>query len=834
MFSDLKFALRALRKSPGFAAVAVLSLALGIGANTAIFSLVSEVLLKSLPVRDPDQLVLFNWSAPPGSGPQSINGWTQRDPVTKEMTCTSFSLATFAAFRRDAPTLSEVFAFSPLDQLNVIIDGQAQVVRDAQVVSGNFHAALGAPMAAGRALTPEDDRPAAAPVAVISHRFWLRNFAGSPSALNHVMTVNNVPVTIVGITAPQFAGTTQVGEVQDITMPLSLYGQLAPDDTDAPQEWSFWVRLMGRLKPGATLEQTELSVAPVFAASVKNASGTNKSPKGIRLHARSGAQGLVEARRDYARSLTVLLVLVGLVLLVACANVANLLLARGAARRREIAVRLALGASRPRLLRQLLGESVLLALLGAGVGLLLAIWSRDALLALQPLGTEGLSLAMPLDSRVLAFTTAVAVGTGILFGLAPAWRATGLNPSSEFQGGTRTLGGARSRLAKSLMVVQVALSLVLLIGAGLFTRTLLNLQHINPGFNPSGLLLFRVDAMAAGHPREEVPALYTRLADRLATLPGVQHVTFSQVPLLAQSSWTSTVTLAGAKQPAGNNANVTMHGVDPSFFATYQLPLLAGRGFTAQDAAKAPRVAIVNEAFARKYYDGQSPLGRIIGFNGNEKAPDIEIVGVVADAKYVTLQDQARPAAFFPFAQIRNARFGNFALRVAGDPLALAPSVRAAVHAIDPALPLYNLRTQDEQISRLLTGERLFARLSAFFGLLAMGLAAIGLYGLMSYAVLQRTGEIGLRMALGALPAGLLRMIVLETLGLVALGIALGGAGAWALSRLVRSLLYGLTPTDPLTYVVAVVLLLVVGLLAAWLPARRASRVDPMVALRTE
>ena len=344
---------------------------------------------------------------------------------------------------------------------------------------------------------------------MISHRFWQRNFAGSAAvALNQVITVNNVRVTIVGVTAPQFAGTTQVGEVQDLTMPLALYGQIAPDDTDAPQVWSFRVRLMGRLKPGATIEQTQLSLAPVFAASLKGALDGKASPDAVHLHARSGAQGLVEARRGYAKSLTVLLVLVGLVLLVACANVANLLLARGAARRREIAVRLALGASRPRLLRQLLGESVLLALLGAGVGLLLApSWSRDALLALQPLGTAGLDLAMPLDWRVLGFTTAVAVGTGLLFGLAPAWRATGLNPGTEFQGGTRTIGGARSRLAKSLMVVQVALSLVLLIGAGLFTRTLRNLQHINPGFNASGLLLFRVDAMAAGRPREALPEL---------------------------------------------------------------------------------------------------------------------------------------------------------------------------------------------------------------------------------------------------------------------------------------------------------------------------------------
>jgi len=834
VLSDLRFALRSLAKSPGFAAVTILSLALGIGANTAIFSLVNEVLLKALPVRDPEQLVLFNWSAPPEVTPQSINGWTQRDPATRETTCTSFSLATFAAFRAGATTLSDVFAFSPLDQVNVIIGGQAQMVRDAQVVSGNYYAAVGVPMAAGRALTPADDQPAAMPVAVISYRFWQRNFAGSAAALSQVITVNHVPVTIVGVTAPQFTGTGQAGEVQDLTLPLALYGQIAPDDTDALQPWSFWVRLMGRLKPGATVERTQASLAPLFNASIKDALDAHASPDAVHLHAHSGAQGLVEARRDYAQSLTVLLVLVGLVLLVACANVANLLLARGAARRREIAVRLALGAGRPRLLRQLLTESVLLALLGAAVGLLLAIWSRDALLALQPLGTEGLNLEMTIDWRVLGFTTAVAVGTGLLFGLAPAWRATRLNPAGEFQGGMRTLGGARSRLAKSLMVVQVALSLVLLIGAGLFTRTLRNLQHVNPGFNPSGLLLFRVDAMSAGHTREELPALYGRLADRLATLPGVERVTFSQVPLLAHSSWTSSVTLQDRPQPEGNDANVVMNGVDPAFFATYQLPLRLGRGFTAGDAGSSPRVAVVNEAFARKFYGARPALGHFIGFGGAKNGTDIEIVGVVADAKYVTLEEQPRPTAFFPFGQIRNARLANFALRVVGDPLALGAAVRGVLREVDPALPLDNLRTQEAQIASLLTGERLFARLSAFFGLLATALAAVGLYGLMSYSVLQRTGELGLRMALGAPPAGLLRMIVLETLALVASGSALGALGAWALSRLVRSLLYGLTPTDAATYAGTIFLLLVIGFLAAWLPARRAARIDPMVALRSE
>jgi predicted permease len=340
--------------------------------------------------------------------------------------------------------------------------------------------------------------------------------------------------------------------------------------------------------------------------------------------------------------------------------------------------------------------------------------------------------------------------------------------------------------------------------------------------------------MSAGRAREELPALYGRLADRLAALPGVERVAFSQVPLLAHSSWTSSVTLQDGPQPEGNDANVVMNGVDAAFFATYQLPLRLGRGFTGRDTASAPHVAVVNEAFAKKFYGDRPAIGHFIGFGGPKGGIDIEIVGVVADAKYVTLEEKPRPTAFFPFSQIRNARFGNFALRITGEPLALGPAVQTALHEVDPTLPLYHLRTQEGQIASLLTGERLFARLSACFGLLALGLAAIGLYGLMSYSVLQRTGELGLRMALGALPAGLLRLVILETLALVAAGLVLGGLSAWALSRLVAALLFGLTPTDPATYAAAMLALLATGVLAAWLPARRAAKVDPMVALRAE
>jgi predicted permease len=847
MLSDLRLALRQLAKSPGFTAVAILSLALGIGANTTIFSLVNEVLLRSLPVREPDRLVLFSWAGSGGVGPRSINGWTQRDAATGETTCTSLSLLTFERFRAaSADTLSDVFAFSPIDRANVVIDGNAEVVSTAQLVSGNYHAALGVPMLAGRSLLPADDRPNAAPVIVLSAGYWQRKFAGDPSAIGRTMTVNGVVAEIIGVTAPQFTGTLQVGEVQDLTLPLALYPRLAPDDTDAPQPWCWWIRIMGRLRPGVSLAQVHANLAGVFRESIKDAlDGGDDQPPGkvipaaampdkVRFVVNPGAQGLTEARHTYTQSIQILAALVALVLLVACANVANLLLARGAARVREITVRLALGASRARLLRQLLTESVLLALLGAIAGLAFAWWGRAALLALQPLGASADRLELRLDWRVLAFTTAVALATGILFGLAPAWRATRLDLAAGFSGGTRLLGGERSRLARILMVVQIALSLVLLVGAGLFTRTLRNLQGLDAGFNRRQLVLFSVDGIAGGHKAAELAALHNRFTERIAALPGVAAVTFSQMPVLSGSSWTSGVHVQGHTPAPGENRNVLMNGVQPAFFSTYELPLLAGRAFTARDDAAAPKVAIVNQAFARKYFGDASPLGRRFGSGEPANAGDFEIVGVVRDGKYTRLRDEARPAAFLPYGQLKNAWGGHYAVRVNGDAGTYAPMLRGILREIDPNLPLANFRTQEEQVARSLAPERMFARLSSFFGLLALLLASIGLYGLLSYSVLRRTGEIGLRMALGAVPGQVLWLVVRESLYLAALGVVLGLGCAWGVARLVASQLYGLSASDPVTYAAVGLLLVAVAMIASLLPARRAAKVDPMVALRTE
>lgn len=843
----MKFALRQLAQSPGFTAVAVLSLALGIGANTAVFSVMNAVLLARLPVPAPEELVIFNWLAEENVGPKSSSGWRTREPGSKKNTSTSFSFPTFEAFRKNPGPLAEVFAFAPAGGLNLNVDGVAEIVAGAQYATGTYHRGLGVQAAAGRLLGPADDDPAGEAVAVLSHRFWLRRFGGDPAAIGKKISVNGVPVTIVGVTAAGFSGTQQVGEVTDLTLPLVHEPRLsrAPWDSRSADNW--WVRIMGRLQPGATLPQAAASLQGVFQETARGALSVSTLPGAPavdpakiplpELRAVPGGQGLYEARRNYEKSLRLLLGVVGLVLLVACANVANLLLARGAARRREIAVRLALGASRARLVRQLLAESVLLAGLGAAGGLAVAVWGSRALLAMQPFGNANVHLELALDWRVLGFASAAALATGLVFGLAPALRATKLNLTEEFQGGARTLGGgARSTLARSLLVVQVALSLVLLVGAGLFVRTLRNLQAVDVGFNREQLLLFQLNAAATGANGAQSFAFYQRLRDRFAALPGVRSATFSRIAPLSQSNWTIGVTVPGYT-PTAMFESVQMNGLGADYLATLELPLLRGRDFTARDQdPAAPKVAIVNQAFAKKYFGTEDVLGRRFQLGRSAGSTECEIIGLVRDAHYSDVKSTPRPTAFQPYAQLgsNSAGVGHFVVRFTGSEAATTAALRAAARDIDAAVPITNLRTQEQQIDRLFAQERLFASLCSVFGGLALLLCAVGLYGLMSYSVVRRTGEIGLRMALGALPRTVLAMVVRESLGLVVLGVLLGLGAAWGATHLITSLLFGLTGTDPVSYAVGALALLVVGTLACLLPARRAARIAPMQALRTE
>jgi predicted permease len=841
---DLRGGLRQLCESPVFTGVAVASLALGIGANTAVFSLVNDVLLRSLPVRDPNQLVLFRNIEGRGgrlSRAGENNGYV--DPGTGRDSSTSFSLATFEAFRSAHSALTEVFAFAPLQRPHLLVDGEPEPQILGQLVSGNYHRALGVPAVLGRTLTPDDDQPSAEPVAVISYRYWSNRFALDPSVIGKVVRISRVPVVVVGVTPDGFAGAMQIGESADITVPLVHHGRFQPERAaNRSQPWYWWVRVMGRLAPRASAAQARAGLEPILretaregwlaGASLGVAAGTSM-PEAPTLAADPGGQGENDTRRQYRRSLRTLMGLVGLVLLAACANVANLLLARGAVRRREIAMRLALGASRARIVSQLLAESLLLAALGAAAGTLLAYQGRGLLVALRQFSGLPVVLSLPLDGGVLAFTAGVSAATALLFGLAPALRVTRTDPAALLRGGMRPLGGgARSRLGRGLMVVQIALSLVLLVGTGLFVRTLRNLEVVDPGFDPQKLAVFRIDASSAGYERAQLPALQARVQERLAGLPGARAATFSNVALLAGGRSARRLTVPGDPAPAQ-----TFHtnGIAANFFATMKVPLLLGRAFNERDAAGSPRVAVVNQKFARQIFGQANPVGRPLRFDATptEPAADVEIVGVVRDSKYTTLRADAPATVYLPAAQALDGT-ANYYVRVAGNPAALFPAIRSAVREVDPTLPVLDLRTNDEQIARISSEERLFARLSGVFGTIALALACVGLYGLMSLMVVRRTSEIGVRVALGARPAQVLRLVLRESVGLVSVGTVLGATAALGASRYVESMLFGLAPSDPLTYVAAATGLVLVALLACVIPARRAARVNPLIALREE
>ena len=844
--TDIRFALRQLRKSPLFTVVAVLSLAIGVGANTAVFSLVNEFLLRALPVRNPDELVLLRTIEGVG-GRMSRAGENNGsiDPVTGRAASTSFSLQAFERLRSLSSALSDVFAFAPFNQVNVLVDGLPDVTASAQLVSGNYYGALGVPAAIGRTLAVPDDRPESTPVATISYRYWERRFQARADVVGRVIHVNRVPTVIVGVSAHGFDGTMQAGESPDITVPIAQHLRFQPQRASRGQPWYWWVRIMGRRRPGATHDQVRASLEPVFQQSAKDgwlAGGGRETdtdramPALPTLAADPGSHGENDLRRQYARSLRIIMGLVGIVLAAACANVANLLLARGVSRRREIAVRLALGASRRRIVSQLMIESLLLAAAGAVIGMALAWTGRGLLLAVRPFGNAALVLDLPLDVRVLAFTALVTLGTTLLFGLAPALRSTRLDLNAQFQGGTRMQGSeGASGLSRALMIIQVALSLVLLVGTGLFVRTLTNLEHVDAGFNRRDLILFRIDAASAGYQRTEYTTLQDRLQARLERVPGVRGATFSSTALLSRVRQNRRIAVPGTTPPAGAPPVVNTNGLATNFFATMELPLVLGRAFDDRDDEPSAKVAIVNQAFVRQFFAGDNPVGRAIGISP-AYGDRVEIVGVAADAQYTDLRSPAPPTVYLPSRQQVDG-YANFAVRVDGAAAsapALFGAIRAAVREVDPALPVLDLRTQTEQIDRLHGQERLFARLSGFFGTVALVLACVGLYGLMSHSVLRRTSEIGLRMALGAAPAQVLRMVLRESLQLVAGGIALGTLGALGAARLVRTMLFGLNADDPTTYVVVSMAMVAVAAIAAFAPARRASRIDPLVALRSE
>jgi predicted permease len=863
MFRDLQYGWRMLIKHKGFTAVAVLSLALGIGANTALFSLVDTVLLKTLPVGEPEQLVLFNWQSGRNFRTNGMRG-TFSPPAAPGLRGASiFRYDTFEKLRQtqaanpDSP-LESLFAFAPLYELTAVVDEQAEVVTG-QAVSGGYYAGLKVQPIYGRTIDENDNQASATPVVVLSHHYWQERYGANPEVIGQQLKLNKNSFTIIGVTPADFAGSLQVNQRPAVTLPivfepLVLGERTAMGKGGKPGFW--WVLMMGRLKPNVSMEQARDSLDGTFQAQAldimppprkDNETATIEPGEYPRLVAQSGSRGAMETRNRYSTTIYGLFGVVAVVLLIACANVANLLLARAALRVPEINVRLAVGAGRWRLIRQLLTESVLLSLVGGAVGVLFAYWGKDALAALADRDTTFLppGIEPSLNWRVLLFTVAISMLTGVLFGLAPAWRATQHDLTTGLKG--RRMAGAVSRLSKGLVIAQVALSLLLLIGAGLFIRTLNNLQKIDLGFNQENLLLFSIQPEQGGYKDERLLQFYQQLFTRLDSLPGVRSATFGRIPLIAHYTWNTDILLPGETKQSGGDHLANRQMVRENYFTTMEIPVLRGRNFTAQDSPKAPKVGIVNQDFGNKYFPNEEVVGkRITDTDGDH---EIEIIGVVADTKYNSQRDAIEPLLYTSWQQ-EGEQIGEmyFALRTEGEPTALVNTVRQTVREMDTNLPITEFTTQETRAQQSLAQERLYARLLSFFGGLALLLAAIGLSGVLAYSVAQRKNEIGIRMALGAQISDVLRLVIWQGMKLVLVGLAVGALGAYGVKRLfatqyfsedawqreVVKQLYGITGNDPVTFFIIAGLLTMVALVACWLPAHRAAQVDPLEALRHE
>jgi predicted permease len=861
---DLRYALRQLRKNPGFTAVALLTLALGIGANTAIFSLIDAVMLKTLPVRQPEQLVLLNWvsQSQPGTVPwftHSLSGNSGQDS-TGRFTSTAFPFPVYEGIRDRNENFSSVMAFADTDGLNVSVGGQAGPA-GGQLVSGDFFSTLGVEATIGRAIARTDDQAGASPVAVISHSFWVARFGGDPLVVGKAIGVNGASFTVVGVAPPEFFGV-EPGATVDVWLPLHAQPQIDPGWTKyaiprevskftAPDDW--WVLIMGRLKPGVNEQRVRAKLDVVLRQNVasiedrppaKVSTDMTLQPPSVQLT--PAGKGLDSLREQFSKPLAVLMAVVGLVLLIACANVANLLLSRATSRHREIAVRLALGAGRLRLIKQMITESVLLALAGGALGVALAYWASALLLAFMSGGRNPVVLHVTPNLRVLAFTAAVSVLTGILFGLAPALQGTHLvlTPGLKEGWGSTLRAGSHSRrfgmqLGRVLAISQVAMSLLLLISAGLFVRTLTNLENEDLGFDHRNLVLFAINPTQSGYKGEKLVAFYQELQRRIEAIPGVGSASLSRHTLVNGGVTIDGVAIQGytPESAASNDGSFAVHvnDVGPEFFETFGIPVEMGRVIADRDTAAAPKVGVVSRAFARQYLGGTNPIGRRFGFGDQRSSSDIAIVGVVGDVRYGELRNRMPPTVYVPYTQhTKELDAMNFEVRTAGDPKNWVGPVREAVHELDGNLPLFDVKTQVEQIEQATFQERLFARLSSFFGMLALALACVGLYGIMSFGVSRRTNEIGVRIALGARRSDVLDLIVRQGLQLTILGVIFGVAAAWALTRFLTSFLYGVRPADPVTFGLVSLAVILVSILSSYIPARRATKVDPMVALRYE
>ncbi|MGD0302628.1 MAG: ABC transporter permease, partial [Bryobacteraceae bacterium] len=807
-FQDLRYGLRTMAANPLFTAIATISLALGIGANTAIFSFMDAILLRTLPVKNPQELVVFHWRAK--GKPGVIHGMTgSMFGDTGGRVSPNFPYPAFQMLKANPEGLSTVFAYAvAYRRLNIFAQREAEFAQGLYV-SGGFYKGLGVTPAVGRLISDEDDKTGAPAVTVLSWTYWQRRFNADPAVVGQSILINNLPFTIIGVSAPEFFGV-DPGAQPEVYVPLHAVPSLSTFRQETEQRDFFdrnyyWVEMMGRLRPGVSREQAQTALAGRFHQyAASTASAAKERVEFPALWLQDGAGGLDSLRRQYSKPLFVLMAMVGLILAIACANIASLLLARTAARRREMAVRLSMGAGRMRVIRQLLTESLLLSLMGGVAGLLVAMWGIRSLTWLLANGQERFSLHATLNWQVMLFTFGLAVITGTLFGLAPALESTRVDLTAALKQVRANEAGGRSRrfgLGQVLVTAQIALSLVLVVGAGLFVRTVANLHSVNLGFNRENLLLFSLNARQAGYKDAALANLYGDLLSRFQRIPGVTSAGLSQFPLVASFWNSSDIHIPGVALPEGEETSVS--NVDPGFLPTMQIPILKGRGLDERDLTS-PRVAVVNEVFVKKFFPNVSPLGRRFGL---DKGPvDIEIVGVARTSLYNSVKEkETPPLAYVPYTQsLEGLNRVFFELRAAGDPLALVPAVRRIVHDASPNVPVTEVKTQAAQIDQMISQERTFAELCSGFAALALGIACVGLYGTMAYTVARRTSAIGIRMALGAVRGQIVGMVMREVLVVAAVGVMAGLGAAWGTTRFVESYLFGMKQHDPAVLVGAV------------------------------
>jgi predicted permease len=831
LLQDIRFGLRTLGKNPGFTIVAILTLALGIGANAAIFSLTDQVLLRLLPVERPRELVVLT---SPGVNHGRV--WSDSDGGP------SFSYPMY----KDLRDRNEVFAGLLAGfhvQVGVTGQGQSQLA-DGILVSGNYFQVLGVRPFIGRVFSAQDETaPGANPVTVLSYGYWTRHFGSDSNILNKPLAVNGNSLTVVGVARPGFTGV-QVGQIPDLFIPITMKAQMTPNQDGLADRNDHWVTMLGRLQPGMSASKAQAGLAPLYRAlmesdaiALKLSSRDRQQFVDRKLVLDTGSHGRPILQHDTKQPLLVLMAMVGLVLLIACANLAGLLIARGEGRQREIALRLALGAGRGRLVRQLMTESLLLATAGGAVGLALASWTLNVIVRSIPENEGASGLVAQLDYRVLIFACVVSLVTGVLFGLAPAIRATRTDLQSVLkdQGGNVSGGKTNVRVRKSLMVSQIALTAVLLAAAGLFAHSLLNLKTQDLGVRPDHVLEFSISPELNRYTPPQTIALADRIRQSMEPLPGVRAASESEIPMLADSNSSANITVQGYNGQEDEDMDVDQNWVGPDFLATMGIPLLNGREFSEADSGTAPKVAIINEAMARRFFAGRNPMGLHFGFGGGKDVKlDTEIVGVVKDSKNTDVKKAARPFVFVPYAQSEHAGNATFYVRTNQDPVALTVTVRNLIQAMDSNLPVYGVKTLTAQVDEIMFTDRLVTIFSLCLGLLASLLAAVGLYGVMAYVVARRTREIGIRMALGATQKNVAWMILREIIGMLAAGLCVGLIAAYGIGKVIESLLFGVKASDPIVFMIAAGLLVAVALLAGWLPSRKAANVDPMVALRHE